>query len=121
MKLKEIAARAIEIIKQRGEEGINNAELAEIIGTPKRRVYDVIAILKAANLITTEREGGGTRIFWTDDQIGSPHQAETGTSFFASKIRVSTEGSIYNVANRGSEVVIELDDQAKLSIEPFSD
>ncbi len=120
MKLKEIAAHAIEIIKQRGTEGINNAELAKIVGTPKRRVYDVIAILKAANLITTERDGAGTRIYWVEDQENVSKEMSSQT-LFASKLKVVTEGSIYNVANRGSEVVIELDDYAKLSIEPVNE
>ncbi len=120
MKLREIAAQAIEIIKERGAEGINNAELAQLVGTPKRRVYDVIAILKAANLITTERDGSGTRIYWTDESQELQQQSN-GTSFVASKLRVYTDGSIYNVANRGSEVVIELDDQANLLIETLND
>ncbi len=119
MKLKEIADQAINVIKTRGTEGINNAELAEIVGTPKRRVYDVIAILRAANLITTERDGAGTKIFWLEKDETYKEEVQPQTSFFTSKLKVSTDGQIYNVANRGSEVVIELDDEAKLSIEPI--
>jgi predicted transcriptional regulator len=123
MKLKDIASKAITIIKERGTEGVNNAELAEIINTPKRRVYDVIAILRAANLITTERSGAGTRIYWNQEQPEEKHKKINNDlqSFVASRIKVSTKGNIYNVANRGSTVVIDLDDAAEMSIEPIYD
>ncbi len=121
MKLKEIAQEAIRLLKEKGKDGMNNAELARIIGTPKRRVYDVIAILKAADLIRTERSGAGTHLYWqaptgTKDDSSSEFQ-----SLVASRIKVSTTGSIYNVANRGQSVVIELDDKAELNIEPMID
>ena len=120
MKLKEIAQKAIKVLKERGANGINNAELADLIGTPKRRVYDVIAILKAADLIQTERSGSGTHITWLGpiESTSSPLEPDT-QNIIASRLRVSTTGNIYNVANRGQSVVIELDDPAELNIEPL--
>lgn len=121
MKLKDVAAQAIEVIKERGADGVNNAELAELIGTPKRRIYDVIAILRAADLIATERSGAGTRIYWMNGRQSEdvPIQEADMQSFVASRIKVSTKGNIYNVANRGTSVVIELDDPAEMSVEPI--
>ena len=120
MKLKEIAQEANKVLKERGSEGINNAELASMIGTPKRRVYDVIAILKAADLIRTNRSGAGTHLFWEGFDESEESLVDT-QSLVASRIKVSTTGSIYNVANRGQTVVIELDDTAELNIEPLYD
>jgi len=121
MKLKEIAQEAIKLLKEAGNDGINNAELAATIGTPKRRVYDVIAILKAADLIRTERSGAGTHLYWVSTENPSSDIENEFQKLVASRIKVSTSGSIYNVANRGQSVVIELDDRAELNIEPLID
>ncbi len=89
MKLVDLAKRAITILKEAGEKGINNIELAEKLQMTRRRVYDIIAILRATELIESKREKGGTRIFWktlpTIETMTSPkndtkaqekHQAE---------------------------------------------
>lgn len=122
MKLKDIATKAIDEIRKRGDRGINNAELAELIETPKRRVYDVIAILKAADLISTVRDGKGTHLYWVSDDFSVERKNdELQQNFVAPRLKVSTTGSIYNVANRGNSVVIELDDVAELAVEPLYD
>jgi len=64
LKLFEIAQHAIEILKSAGDEGIINLELAKELEMPRRRIYDIIAILKAAELIKTIREKNGTKVTW---------------------------------------------------------
>jgi len=64
MKLVDLSKKAVTILKEAGEKGINNIELAEKLQMPRRRVYDIIAILRAADLVESKREKGGTRIFW---------------------------------------------------------
>lgn len=66
MKLVELAHKSISILKNAGEEGIRSDELAEILGVPKRRVYDVVAVLKALNQVTTNRRFNGTTVVWID-------------------------------------------------------
>ena len=64
MKLVELAKKATDILQDAGEKGINNIELAEKLQMPRRRVYDIIAILRATGLVESKREKGGTRVFW---------------------------------------------------------
>ena len=64
MKLVELAKQATNLLQDAGEKGVINIELAEKLQMPRRRVYDIIAILKAAGLVESKREKGGTRIFW---------------------------------------------------------
>ena len=65
MKLVDLSKKAINYLKDAGEKGINNIELAESLQMPRRRVYDVIAILRAAGLVESRREKGVTRVLWT--------------------------------------------------------
>ncbi|MBD3227363.1 MAG: hypothetical protein GF329_04170 [Candidatus Lokiarchaeota archaeon] len=69
MKLIEIAKKSIEHLKNAGKEGINNIELAKSLDIPRRRIYDIIAILKAMDVIETQRETGGTRLIWKGTKI----------------------------------------------------
>ena len=64
MKLVELSKKAITYLKNAGEKGINNIELAEKLQMPRRRVYDIIAILKATGLIESKREKGETQVVW---------------------------------------------------------
>ncbi len=66
MKLFELAGEAISLLKESGVEGIRSNELAEALGIPKRRVYDVIAILRALDCVDTHRKYDGTTITWID-------------------------------------------------------
>lgn len=67
VKLVEIAERSIEVIKEEGEDGIRSDRLAERLETPKRRIYDVLAILKAMGKVETNRRFDGTTITWIDE------------------------------------------------------
>ncbi|MFW9919852.1 MAG: hypothetical protein ACFFED_09650 [Candidatus Thorarchaeota archaeon] len=66
MKLVELARKSVSYLKEAGEEGIRSDELAEILGVPKRRVYDVVAVLKALSQVTTNRRFNGTTVVWLD-------------------------------------------------------
>lgn len=104
MKLEEIARRSIDIIKEHGSEGVTTSFLAEILQVPKRRVYDVKAIMKAAGLINTHRDRLGTRLFWNQISDSTSKQV---SKIQSSKIRITTSGLITNISNRGTEVIIE--------------
>ncbi|MHA1505651.1 MAG: hypothetical protein ACTSR0_00455 [Candidatus Asgardarchaeia archaeon] len=67
MKLSEIAERAIEIIKKAGSSGIYSTELVKTLDIPRRRIYDIIAILSAAKLIKVKRVKGCSLITWLDN------------------------------------------------------
>ena len=105
MKLEEIARRSIEIIKEGGTDGVGTAELAERLNVPKRRVYDVKAIMKAAGLITTTRDKNGTKMFWNQTTESSSNKEVSRIR--SNKIKITTTGFITNVSNRGTEVIIE--------------
>ncbi len=64
MHLRDMARKAIEILQEVGEEGCLILELAYKLGVSRRRIYDIVAVLRAADLITTKRERRGTRIIW---------------------------------------------------------
>jgi len=66
LKLVELARKSVSLLKDAGTEGIRSDELAEILGVPKRRVYDVVAVLKALNQVTTNRRFNGTTVVWID-------------------------------------------------------
>jgi hypothetical protein len=66
LKLVELALESVRILKEAGEEGIKSDILARKLNTPKRRVYDVIAVLKALNQVETTRKFDGTNIVWID-------------------------------------------------------
>lgn len=106
MKLEEIARRSIEIIKDSGNQGVSTAQLAKELKVPKRRIYDVKAIMKAADLIKTSRDRHGTKIFWKESHQNGKQQSVINST----KIRVSTSGLIKNVANKTTEVIIETTD-----------
>lgn len=66
LKLVELATLSIDILKRCGNEGIRSDLLAEELGVPKRRVYDVIAVLKSLGHIETKRRFNGTTVVWID-------------------------------------------------------
>ncbi len=105
MKLEEIARKSIDIIKEHGSEGVTTSYLADILSVPKRRVYDVKAIMKAAGLINTHRDRNGTRLFW--NQINDSSETKQVSKFKSKKIKITTTGLITNISNRGTEVIIE--------------
>lgn len=66
MKLVNLAREAFKILQACGDEGIKSEELAAILLSPKRRVYDVIAVLRALDQVQTERRFDGTTVTWID-------------------------------------------------------
>ncbi|MCY3410036.1 MAG: hypothetical protein INQ03_00225 [Candidatus Heimdallarchaeota archaeon] len=104
MKLEEIARKSIDIIKEKGSDGVTTSYLAEVLQVPKRRVYDVKAIMKAAGLINTHRDRNGTRLYW--NQINDSDSKQV-SKIRSNKIKITTTGLITNISNRGTEVIIE--------------
>ena len=105
MKLEILATEVIKLLKKSGEGGITNANLSEILKVPKRRIYDVVAILKASRLITTTRNREGTRLYWLESSLdkGNGNMKKIRSN----KIKVSTTGYFTRVSNRGTEVIVE--------------
>lgn len=66
MKLVDLAERSVKLLKEGGDAGIRSDVLAAELDTPKRRVYDVIAVLKAIGLVKTQRRFDGTIVTWID-------------------------------------------------------
>ena len=66
LKLVELAEESVRILQECGEDGIKSDTMAERLDTPKRRVYDVIAVLKALGHVHTSRKFDGTTITWID-------------------------------------------------------
>ncbi len=66
LKLVDLAQESVRILQECGEDGIKSDLLAEKLDTPKRRVYDVIAVLKALGHVETSRKFDGTTITWID-------------------------------------------------------
>ncbi|MDF1537519.1 MAG: hypothetical protein P1Q69_01270 [Candidatus Thorarchaeota archaeon] len=66
MKLVELAQRSVSILKEQGEEGIRSDELADRLDVPKRRVYDVVAVLRSLEQVETKRRFNGTTVTWID-------------------------------------------------------
>ena len=84
VKLIELARKSVTILKQRAEEGIRSDELAELLGVPKRRVYDVVAVLRSLNQVETKRRFNGTTVTWIDiskDFVPRTEYSELKTRF----------------------------------------
>lgn len=76
MKLLDLAKQAIRLLKESGDEGIRSDVLADILKTPKRRVYDVIAVLKAMSFVSTKRRYDGTTVTWLDPTRDYVHKSD---------------------------------------------
>ncbi|TFG30209.1 hypothetical protein EU528_08585 [Candidatus Thorarchaeota archaeon] len=66
LKLVDLAQESVRILQECGDDGIKSDTLAERLDSPKRRVYDVIAVLKALGQVDTIRKFDGTTITWID-------------------------------------------------------
>ena len=66
MKLVDLAKESVRILRECGDTGIRSDILAERLDTPKRRVYDIIAVLKALDQVSTTRKFDGTIVKWID-------------------------------------------------------
>lgn len=104
MKLEKIAKKAIDIIRSAGVEGVSTSSLSKELQVPKRRIYDVKAIMKAAGLIETRRDKTGTTIYWKDKNMTPELNVNTIES---KKIKIYTDGLITRVSNSSNEVIIE--------------
>ena len=102
MKLEEIARKTVELIRESGSEGIRTSVLAKKLGISKRRIYDVKAIMSAANLIESKRDREGTIIYWVDQD-----NIKRVAHIRSTRIRISTSGRFTSVANKGTEVEIQ--------------
>ncbi|HUX99874.1 MAG TPA: hypothetical protein VMV49_09990 [Candidatus Deferrimicrobium sp.] len=87
MKLVELAKKATRILEEAGEKGINNIELSEKLQMPRRRVYDIIAILRAADLVESKREKGGSRISWKSIPSIEPSAPSTNELKLSDKLK----------------------------------
>jgi hypothetical protein len=66
LKLVDLAKESVRVLKECGDAGIRSDILAERLDTPKRRVYDIIAVLKALGQVSTTRKFDGTVVKWID-------------------------------------------------------
>ncbi|MHA1960947.1 MAG: hypothetical protein ACW99U_11990 [Candidatus Thorarchaeota archaeon] len=66
MRLVELSGKLVSILKETYPEGIRNDVIGEMLDVPKRRVYDVIAVLKSLDMVTTSRRYDGTTVTWID-------------------------------------------------------
>jgi hypothetical protein len=82
LKLVELAHKSIELIEEAGPQGIRSDVLAGMLESPKRRVYDIVAVLRALGLVTTKRKSDGTTLMWVDHSADyverSEHEAVKG-------------------------------------------
>ena len=101
-KLGEIAEQVISILQELKED-IRTDDLADKVEVPKRRIYDVIAILKAANLIETTRDKMGTKVSW----VAMRETSSKTWNFTTNRLKIKTSGRFTSVVNKGTEVVIE--------------
>jgi len=67
LKLVNLAEESVRVLKESGDAGIRSDILAERLQTPKRRVYDIIAVLKALGQVSTTRKFDGTIVKWIDN------------------------------------------------------
>lgn len=65
MKLEEAARKAIELLREAGDTGIYNTELAQKLKVPKRRIYDIVNPLKPLGLVEIKKERGKTKVYWS--------------------------------------------------------
>jgi hypothetical protein len=108
VKLVDLAEQSVELLKRSGEAGIRSDLLAEELNTPKRRVYDVIAVLKAIGLVNTQRRFDGTIVTWID----------TSKDFvpIETYIEVKQELKVENEARKELQVqVAELKEQIRMT------
>ncbi|MHA1910699.1 MAG: hypothetical protein ACTSYA_03290 [Candidatus Kariarchaeaceae archaeon] len=124
VQLETIAERSISALKEYGAEGITSSVLAEELKIPRRRIYDIIAVLRAAGLIHTKRESKGTKIRWkaslkengTNSRLpvassGAGVRAANQVKINSKKIRITPSGIITSINNKGVEVIIESTDK----------
>ncbi|MHA1649256.1 MAG: hypothetical protein ACTSYB_03600 [Candidatus Helarchaeota archaeon] len=120
MKLVNLAKKAIKFLQDAGEKGINNIELAEKLQMPRRRVYDIIAILRAAGLVESRREKGGTHVFW----VSLPSIESSTVSSDATKISEKLQSQLSKLKEENNELKDKIkrlqEDLSKSGVEKVS-
>ncbi|MHA1917600.1 MAG: hypothetical protein ACTSUV_04725 [Candidatus Ranarchaeia archaeon] len=104
MKIVNITKSIIDLLQNAGKDGINNFKIADLIETPMRRVYDVIAILHAAGFIKKKRTKDGTKIIW----LGKTETVEK-------KIQILTEE--INQLKQRNQVLLEQNKEVRAFID----
>ena len=120
MKLYEIAVKALRYIQEAGPEGIHSIELIKKIGVPRRRIYDIIAVFSAANLIKVKKEKGGSRLFWIES-LPSTSKKINQMLDLISKLRKEKETLTLKVAQLQQEIAILREQKQPAQIKTASD
>jgi hypothetical protein len=76
MKLVDLAQAAMSVLEEAGDDGVRSEVLAEVLGVPKRRIYDVVAILKALDRVTVERRFDGITVRWVPQSTSDKDKRE---------------------------------------------
>ncbi len=123
MRMEEITQQAIALIKAKGEEGAASTWLAEELGVHKRRIYDLISVLRPLGIIETRKEKNVTKVIWrgTEGIVVANERPETAgkeTTILAKKIKILPKGAITRVSNKGVELVVETN-KPGIRIEPL--
>ncbi len=114
MRMEDITQQAIALIKAKGEEGAGSTWLAQELGVHKRRIYDLISVLRPLGIIETRKENNITKVIWrgvdnaivaNETQHDSPNKKET--TILARKIKILPKGAITRISNKGVELVVE--------------
>jgi hypothetical protein len=108
LKLVELAQKSIDLIEKAGPQGIRSDVLAGMLDSPKRRVYDIVAVLKSLGLVTTKRKSDGTTLMWVDRSVDYVQRSEHE----ALKTRLS-DATV--VKNQLQVEVAELKEQLRLA------
>ncbi len=122
----DLAKLATKYLKDAGDKGINNIELAEKLQMPRRRVYDIIAILRAAGLVESKREKGGTRVFWAsvptiESTAGLPSDVKTSEKLQEEIAKIKGENNELKEKIKRLQVGIPKGDIEKTSGKKFFD
>ncbi len=123
MRMEEITQQAIALIKAKGEEGAASTWLAEELGVHKRRIYDLISVLRPLGIIETRKEKNVTKVIWRGTEgivVANERPENTGkeTTILAKKIKILPKGAITRVSNQGVELVVETN-KPGIRIEPL--
>jgi len=110
--LEEITRKTIELLKTSGE-ALTAEEIADKINVKKRRVYDVLAVLGATNLIQIKKKGRKQVAKWVGLE-----EAPKGLTVEGRGVRIKAE-IIGKVVTYPNEVVIFFKGQ-KATVSPLS-
>jgi len=67
LRLDQVAEKVINFLSSNSGKGFLINELVERLNIPRRRIYDVVTVLRVAGLIRVRREKKGWRVFWSTD------------------------------------------------------